>query len=72
MKSEEIKTLSDTSLITFGDDLDFLTRHTEVVVLSDSTGHAKLIAVPAWQGRVMTSTAEGGQGLWRHRKRSTR
>jgi len=65
MKSEEkeIITPSNPPLITFGDDLDFLIRHTEVVVLSDSTGQAKLVTTPAWQGRVMTSAAEGEQGL---------
>lgn len=46
----------------FGDDLDFLRQHTDVVVLSDATGQAQAVVAPAWQGRVMTSTAAGGQG----------
>ena len=46
----------------FGDDLDFLRQHTDVVVLSDAAGQAQAAVVPAWQGRVMTSTAGGVQG----------
>ena len=48
---------------TFGDDLEFLKKNTEVVVLSDSDGDGKVIVLPKLQGRVMTSTAEGTQGL---------
>jgi hypothetical protein len=47
---------------TFGDDVAFLRRHTEVVVLSDASGSAQLAVAPAWQGRVMTSTAQGDGG----------
>jgi hypothetical protein len=46
----------------FGDDLSFLQKHTSVVVLSDATGQAQVAVVPAWQGRVMTSTAGGPKG----------
>lgn len=48
---------------TFGDDLSFLQTHTDVVVLSDATGQARVAVVPAWQGRVMTSTAGGDKGV---------
>ena len=41
----------------FGDDLTFLRKHTEVVVLHDKSSEVQVIVVPAWQGRVMTSTA---------------
>jgi hypothetical protein len=47
---------------TFGDDVEFLKKHTKVVVLSDASGSAKLAIVPGYQGRVMTSTAGGEQG----------
>ncbi|QDU87554.1 hypothetical protein Pla175_09190 [Pirellulimonas nuda] len=47
---------------TFGDDAAFLRPHTEVVVLKDASGQSQLIVAPAWQGRVMTSTARGAQG----------
>jgi hypothetical protein len=46
---------------TFGDDLAFLKQHTSVVVLGDDA--AQVIVAPAWQGRVMTSTAGGPDGL---------
>ena len=48
---------------TFGDDAAFLKRHTDVIVLSDGKGQAKVAVVPAWQGRVMTSTAGDDAGL---------
>ena len=46
----------------FGDDIAFLKKHTELIVLSDRAGSAKVALVPAWQGRVMTSTAGGDAG----------
>jgi hypothetical protein len=46
----------------FGDDLDFLQRHTETVVLSDPSGAARVVVCPALQGRVATSTAAGAAG----------
>lgn len=46
----------------FGDDVSFLKQYTDVIVLSDRAGQAKLAVVPAWQGRVMTSTAAGDGG----------
>jgi len=48
---------------TFADDLAFLKEHTKVVVLSDSTGNSRLAVLPDMQGRVMTSTAGGPEGL---------
>jgi len=51
-----------THAATFGDDLAFLKKHTPVVVLADASGQAQVAVVPAWQGRIMTSTAGGGAG----------
>jgi hypothetical protein len=51
------------SAATFGDDIAFLKSHTDVIVLADKKGEAKLAVVPQWQGRVMTSTAGGDDGL---------
>lgn len=48
---------------TFGDDVAFLKRHTDVVVLSDPSERAQLALAPAWQGRVMTSGADGSGGM---------
>jgi hypothetical protein len=44
----------------FGEDLAFLRKHLEVVVLA--AGDAKVVVAPAWQGRVVTSTAAGDSG----------
>ncbi len=52
-----------TSAATFADDLAFLKQHKEVLVLSDAAGTAQVAVVPAYQGRVMTSTAGGAGGL---------
>lgn len=46
----------------FGADVSFLKEHVEVVILSDEAGGAQVAVVPAWQGRVMTSTSAGQQG----------
>ncbi len=46
----------------FADDLAFLKRHVELIVLSDPNGSAKVAVSPAWQGRVITSTAGGDAG----------
>jgi len=47
---------------TFAADLAFLREHVETIVLSDASGAAQVALVPAWQGRVATSTAEGDAG----------
>jgi hypothetical protein len=47
---------------TFGDDLAFLKKHTDVIVLESQSGAEKVALAPAWQGRVMTSTAQGDKG----------
>jgi hypothetical protein len=46
----------------FARDVEFLKKHTEVIVLSDAQRKAQVAVVPAYQGRVMTSTAEGPAG----------
>ena len=48
---------------TFGTDAGFLQQHTPLIVLSDGSGQAKIALAPAWQGRVMTSTATGDEGM---------
>jgi hypothetical protein len=47
---------------TFGNDIEFLKSHTELLVLSDRSGKAKVALAPKLQGRVMTSTAAGDNG----------
>jgi hypothetical protein len=46
----------------FGDDAAFLKSHTELIVLGDEKGLARVAIAPAWQGRVMTSSAGGEAG----------
>jgi uncharacterized protein DUF6786 len=50
------------SASTFGDDLDFLRRHTETVVLAAADGGACVALCPTLQGRVATSTTAGSAG----------
>ncbi len=54
---------ANASAANFGEDLAFLQKHTDVVVLADKSGNSKVAIVPAWQGRVMSSTATGDAGL---------
>jgi hypothetical protein len=49
--------------IMFKDDVAFLKQHTQAVVLSDGSGQAQVAVNPDLQGRVMTSTAGGPDGL---------
>jgi len=46
----------------FGDDVDFLSRHTETVILREPGGAARVALCPALQGRVATSTTGGDAG----------
>ncbi len=46
----------------FEDELAFLGAHTQVVVLRSDDGQAQVAVAPAYQGRVMTSTAAGPTG----------
>jgi len=50
---------------TFGNDLKFLKKyHRDLILLGDeSDAAAQIIILPAYQGRVMTSTAEGDGGM---------
>jgi hypothetical protein len=55
----------------FGDDVAFLQQYTNVVVLGGHRADAQIAVAPAWQGRVMTSTAQGIRGRsfgWLNRK----
>lgn len=48
--------------VTFADDLTFLRKYSDVVILSDRARSARVIVAPQYQGRVMTSTATGDHG----------
>ncbi len=45
----------------YGYNTNFLKKHTEIVEIKN--GNAAIALAPAWQGRVMTSTAEGESGF---------
>ncbi len=47
----------------FKDDIAFLEKYTRVLVLADERKQAQIAVIPAMQGRVMTSTAAGDDGL---------
>jgi hypothetical protein len=46
----------------YKDDLAFLKQHTDAIELADSTGLGRVVVVPQYQGRVMTSTCAGPGG----------
>ncbi|MEC7811225.1 MAG: DUF6786 family protein, partial [Verrucomicrobiota bacterium] len=45
----------------FSEDVAFLKKHVEVIVLGQGGGSPQVAVVPAYQGRVMTSTVGGGE-----------
>ena len=49
-----------TTAVKFSDDLSFMQKHTSIVTLKD--GDAAVAIAPAYQGRVMTSTFDSGEG----------
>ncbi|MFG0317762.1 MAG: DUF6786 family protein [Planctomycetota bacterium JB042] len=48
------------SIGSFDDDVEFVSAHTDVVVLGEAGG-ARVLVAPEYQGRVLTSTT-GGEG----------
>lgn len=48
--------------VSFGEDVAFLNERVETIVLRSDAGTACVAVVPAYQGRVMTSTAGGAEG----------
>ena len=66
-KEKEQKEVNETNEIkkdytSYGDDLSFLKKHTEIIELSDPSGMARMAVSPALQGRVMTSSSSGEEG----------
>ncbi|WP_282782607.1 DUF6786 family protein [Phaeodactylibacter xiamenensis] len=47
---------------TFGYDIHFLKAHKKTVLLKENDGQSQIAIVPDYQGRVMTSTAQGEKG----------
>lgn len=54
--------VSGAAASSFREDVEFLSNYVEVVVLKSADGMAQVAVVPAYQGRVMTSTATGPEG----------
>lgn len=48
---------------TFGYDQLFLAKNHKPLILSDSIGQSKIMIMPEWQARVMTSSASGDSGF---------
>jgi len=59
--NQKEKTMALDSTKQYGYNRDFLKKHTNVIELKNANSAITLI--PAWQGRVMTSTAEGDAGF---------
>jgi len=49
--------------MTYREAKDYLAKHTKVVELASEDGSARVAVCPEWQGRVMTSTCGGPDGL---------
>lgn len=54
--------MSNSAVSAFEDDAAFLSEHHQTIVLTDDAGRAKVVVVPDFQARVMTST-DGASGL---------
>ncbi|MFN8242171.1 MAG: DUF6786 family protein [Bacteroidales bacterium] len=59
-KEKTTDTMTKETTGTYKSDKDFLQAHVEIIELA--RGSSALLLAPGWQGRVMTSTAEGDQG----------
>jgi hypothetical protein len=57
------KSPKETQGILFKDDISFLKQHTKVVILSGKDKLSQVAVNPDLQGRIMTSTAAGSDGL---------
>ncbi len=55
------KTMTTDSTKQYGYNRDFLKKYKDIIELKNS--NSAIVVVPGWQGRVMTSTAEGDSGF---------
>ncbi len=58
---KNLKTMITDSTKQYGFNRDFLKKYVNVIELK--TGQSAISLIPAWQGRVMTSTSEGDRGF---------
>jgi hypothetical protein len=65
-KNDKSVTMDSTNVLpqgSYGNDLEFLAKHgIHALELKDPESSAKILIIPDWQGRVLTSTAGGDQG----------
>lgn len=59
--NKKANTMTIDSIKQYGFNRDFLRKYTTIIELKNAT--SALVLVPAWQARVMTSTAEGDSGF---------
>jgi len=57
----KLTTMAKDTLSQYGYNRDFLSRHVKIIELKN--GNSAIVLVPVWQGRVMTSTADGDKGF---------
>ncbi len=50
------------NIMSYGQTLELMKKHAKIVELTNADGSARVAVVPAWQGRVMTSTNAGMDG----------
>jgi predicted small secreted protein len=60
-KDKKSTDMSTDSTKQYGYNRDFLKKHTDVIELKKDK--SAIVLIPEWQGRVMTSTAEGNKGF---------
>jgi hypothetical protein len=58
---KHLNTMITDSTKQYGYNRDFLKKHVNIIELK--SGKSAIVLIPAWQGRVMTSTAEGEHGF---------
>jgi hypothetical protein len=63
MNENTTPSASTKKISSFQGDVDFLREYTNPIVLEDASGNGKLVVCAALQGRIMTSTSEGNNGL---------
>lgn len=60
-ENQKHSTMEEDTISRYGSNRDFLSRHVKLIELKN--GNSAIVLVPEWQGRVMTSTAEGDTGF---------
>jgi len=58
---KETDKMKTDSTVQYGYNRDFLKKYTEIIELKQN--RSAIVIVPAWQGRVMTSTSDGDKGF---------